>query len=168
MESATKLIKEYEEEEIASTFSKIQAYLKDNNISNGKITVKSLYKCDKESIPTKEKIVKCTIKLPAEKKDQADQLREDLREDHAFGENIEIVCGVGIGDQFVPIEDVRRPEVIKEEENSFSFSSIFSFCTSRGEKQRRKESNYFSHQRHSLTCGFLGYMVRTLPETNGA
>ena len=82
--------------------------------------MRSVYVSEGEPTFTKQKSVSCTIKLPVEKKAQADQLRKKLAEDPELAESVEVECAVGTGDQFVPIESVDRPEEGGEENLTIS------------------------------------------------
>ena len=133
--SATKLIKDYDKEEYISILSKIQVYLKENNYSNSEITIESwLSMYGYEPILTKRKSIRCKIRLPKEEKVQEDQLTEKLKNDSDLAENIKFEFGVGREYQFVPIKDVKRPEIGDKENSSFSF------CLSRGGKDEKNQT----------------------------
>ena len=120
MESAAHLTKDYSKDTNKAILSKIQSFLKENDVSNGKISVRSLYLADGEKTFSKRKDISCSITLPVEKKDKATALRKKLAEDPELGEIIEIECSVGVGDQFQPIEGADRPEIGGEENLTIS------------------------------------------------
>ena len=111
MEKVSSFTKKYSKE----TISKIKTFLKDNDVPNGLIRVRSVYFVDSDG-PTKEKYFGCNIELPTKEKDKAAQLRKKLEQDPELGRLIEIECFVGAGEQFQPIENADRPEVGGEED----------------------------------------------------
>ena len=120
MESAVNLTKKYSKEENNSLLSKFHAFFKDSGVQNSKITVNSVYITSGEPTFDKQKIFGSIIKLPFEKKAQADQLREKLTEHPELAKRVKIDCCVGIGEQFVPIEGVDIPEADSEENLTIS------------------------------------------------
>ena len=120
MESASYLAKDYNKDTNNATLSKIQSFLKENDVFNGKIIDRSVYVADGESTFLQSKEIRCSIKLPIEKKDKAGALRKKLEEDPELEGIIEIECGLDVGDQFQPIEGADRPEIGGEENLTIS------------------------------------------------
>ena len=109
MEPAVYLTKENSKETNKATLSKIQSFLKENNVSNGKISDRFLFIAEREKTFEKCKENSCSTTLPIEKMDNA--LRKKLAEDPKLDIAIKIECSVGVGDQFQPIEGDDRPEI---------------------------------------------------------
>ena len=122
MESAAKIIKRYNKEKNTAILSKIQALLKDNDVSNGEITVNSYFEHQEACTFTKDKHIYCNLTLPGQKKAQVDQLRKKIAEDPELKQRVRIWCFAEAGCQFVPIEGVHRLEI--EGEKNLTISHI--------------------------------------------
>ena len=138
MESASYLAKDYNKDTNNATLSKIQSFLKENDVFNGKIIDRSVYVADGESTFLQSKEIRCSIKLPIEKKDKAGALRKKLEEDPELEGIIEIECGLDVGDQFQPIEGADRPEIGGEENLTISHTNNLWLITKKCSKRTKR------------------------------